>query len=383
MRFAIPFLALPLLLGCTGSHVDDSGIALQDSFRLDLLGPPQEAINSPYVTGAAFTVDVVANGYATQGWRLTSSDPTVIAVGGSLTSSLDFPVTALHPGHATLSVVDSSGKVLHAHDVDVDQPDRVELHSHGLMLGGLPDAQTQVSSVNIVTGGTATLLVRYFKGSQELWGNGAVTTSATGPISGRTIRSTFGDERDWIAIDANADGSAQVTLSVAGSELAAIPVSVVAYTTVTRVSLLAQSEGQAQDGQSLSIFARATDAQGQDVYGSNFAWYVEGATGSATSATGGGPSDTFSYVYKGSSSETVTASADDQTSNVTVHGDGGTVGSSATVACAIAGAPGSAAAGGAVGWGAGGAAAGVLALVVARRRRRAQPGQAMSLRQAK
>jgi hypothetical protein len=369
MRPALFLLVAPVMLACNGLG-NQNGVAMQDTFALDLFGPPQDAINTPYVAGAKFDVNVVANGVDTTGFRVTSSDPTVLRIDrvSSSTSSLDFPAIAAGVGHATLSIVDAKGNVVHSHDVDVDEPDGVELHSHGLMLGGLPDAQTKLSHVNVLESGTATLLVRYFKGSQELWGNGAVTASSVGAVDARTTRSSFGDARDWIEIDASQLGSGQVTLSVGGSAVAVVPVSVVDAGSVARVGMLAQSDSQAQDGQSLAVFARASNAQGDDVYGASFTWQINGAAIAPSATMGyGRPADLLTYQYKGSQSETVSASIDGDSSSLSVHGQGGTIGSSADVGCSVARGAGAAGGGGVFAL-----ALGAVVAAAARRRRAAR-----------
>ena len=365
MRASFAFLFVPLALACNTSVAlgPQNGVAMQDTFALDLFGPPTDAINTPYVAGAKFDVDLVATGVDTKGWTITSSDPGVLRVDAPASAqALDFPVTAVATGHTVLSIVDAKGTVVHTHDVDVDEPDTVELHSHGLMLAGLPDAQSKLSHVNVVDGGAATLLVRYFKGAQELWGNGAVTTSAAGSVVAKTTQSYLGDARDWIEIDAAGSGSAQVTLSVGGRAVAVVPVNVVGASDIARIDLLGQSDSQAQEGQSLYVFARATDAQNDDVYGASFSWEVDGSA-VASSPIVGVPADLLTYQFTSSKSEAVSAGVDGFTSSLSVHGKGGTVESTSDVACSVSRGPGGAGSTGALAL-----ALGAIAAAAARRR---------------
>lgn len=369
MRSTLFLLVAPVMLACNTNIGSQNGVAMQDTFALDLFGPPTDAINSPYVAGAKFDVDIVSTGVDTTGYRVTSSNQAVLRIDAPTSpSSLDFPAAAVGVGHATLSIVDAKGNVVHTHDVDVDEPDSVQLHSHGLMLAGLPDAQTQLSHVNVVDGGTAMLLVRYFKGSQELWGNGAVKIAATGPLDATTTASGFGDANDWIGISAYKTGGGQVTLTVGGSQLAVVPVDVVDQAAIAQVTLVAQGDSQAHTGDSLYVFARSTNAQGEDVYGGSYAWEINGV-GAETAGlkTGYGmPADLFTYKYDSSQNETVTALLGGFNSSVSVHGKGGSVDSTAAVACSVTRGPGNAGA-----WGGLGLA--IAAVVAAARRRRVTP----------
>jgi hypothetical protein len=356
--------AAPALGGC--SFEPAKGVGMQDSLTLDLFAPPVDELNTPYVAGAKFDVTISSNGYGSMsGWTVVSSDPSVIAVGAANPRQpQDFPVTAAGSGHATLSVLDASGKVLDSHPVDVDEPDSVQLHAHGLMMAGMDDSQTQVTHASVVEGGRATFLVRYFKGSQELWGNGAVQPAATGSVTVTTKESGFGDARDWIELDAAQAGSGQVSLGVGGQNVATVPVDVVGVDQVARVTLYPQSESGAKDGAQLYVFARALDAQGGDVWGGSFDWAAGGAAVTSGAGSLGGPTDLLAYTYEHAQSESVSATLGTYSSSATVHGNGATLDTSANVGCAVA-------RGAGTGGGAGGFALllGAAGVVAARRRR--------------
>jgi hypothetical protein len=329
----LALLSLPV-----GCNIDPGhSVAMQDSLELTVLGPAQEDLHTPYVTGSTFDITVAQTDYSssdTAGWSLKSSDPTVVSVAPS-SGGLNFPVTAVGTGHATLTVVDPSGKVLDSHDVEVAQPDNVQLAAHGPMVVGQSDSQAQVTQATVVQGGVATLLVRYFRGSQELYGNGAVTTTSTGSVTAMTTTSSFADARDWIEVDGGqVAGPGQVALAVGGSTVATIPALVVPASSITSVGTLAESDAHASDGQTLHVFARAFDAQGSDIYGASFQWQLGGAA--LGPAPGNQPSDVFAYQYKGGATEIVTTSLDGYTSSLPVHGAGGTVSSSEATGCSIA-----------------------------------------------
>jgi hypothetical protein len=347
-------------------------VAMQDSFEITLFSKAQDDLHTPYVAGAKFDIDVATTDYPdTTGWRLSSSDSRVLSVNGQ--SGMSFHVTATGVGQATLTVRDGAGNVMEQQDVAVDQPDGVQLAAHGLLLAGYSDDQAQVTQASVVQGGVATFLVRYFKGSQELYGNGAVTPASTGAVTATTTTSSFADARDWLEVDAGQEaGSGQVALAVGGQTVATIPAVVVPSTAIASVGTAVQSDINAQDGNSLLIFARAFDAQGTDVYGGSFEW-VAGGVAARPQAPGSGPSDVLSYTYKSGGAEIVTASIAGMSSSATVHGTivngvGGTVMSSQDTGCSVATAPGPASL-------APGGALAVVALAgaatAARRRRRA------------
>src|ERR1019366_5665534 len=185
---AVPALAA----GCTNTtHV----ASLQDNFTTDVfsafVGNPN-GLSTPYVQGSKFTITVQPGGNANAtGWVLKSSDPTVMTITTQSSTSGEWPVTATGAGHATLSVVDSSGKELDSEGIDVDVPTDVQLCAHGLLLSGFTDQQALVTSVRVVSGGTATFLVRYFDGSQELAGNNALKPMFSGLATAWAVPATF------------------------------------------------------------------------------------------------------------------------------------------------------------------------------------------------
>jgi hypothetical protein len=321
-----------LSLGCGGPP--GPSVAMQDSFEITLFHA-QEDLHTPYVVGAKFNITVATTGNTTTaGWTLSSSNPSVLSVGSS-TDSTDFPVTAVAPGQTTLSVLDASKKVLDTHVVEVAEPDSVQLAAHGLLLAGLSDSEAQVSHASVLEGGTATFLVRYYQGARELYGNGAVTPTSSGPVTATTTASSFADDRDWIALNAtNTAGSGQVALAVGGRTVTIVPVQVVASSTIARIGTIAQSESKASDGETLYVFGRAFDSQGVEVYGASYTWVAGGTT--VSGVAGPQPSDLLSYNYSSSASETVTATYSTFLTSTTVHGTGGTVGSTTAVDCSVA-----------------------------------------------
>ena len=117
------------LFGCSFSGAGSSGksVTMADAFDLDIFGPHEDDLHPPYVSGARFGISVLATGNQ-QGWTLSSSDPNVMRVTSSLVGGTA-TVTAGSPGHATLSVLDSTGALLDSHAVTVEVHHEIERHA--------------------------------------------------------------------------------------------------------------------------------------------------------------------------------------------------------------------------------------------------------------
>jgi hypothetical protein len=360
---ALPFLAS---LGCS---VNQNTASLQDNFATDVFASffgNQNALSTPYVQGSKFTITVQPGGKNTgTGWRLTSSDPTVMQIGVQTDpGSDDWPVVATGAGHATLTVTDSGGKVLDTEGIDVDVPTEVQLCAHGLLLAGYTDDQSAESSVRIVSGGTATFLARYFNGTTELFGNNAVTPTGSGVASATTAAANF-SVRDFVEVSASQMGTGNVSLAV-GQTTNQVSVEAVDPTSVASVALAPQSENKAQKGQIIYVFGRALDGQGNDLFGASFSWQVNGATLPSQQFYVGGPTDLLTYQYDSSQSESISDSLAGYSASTKVHGAPATTqeGTTENVGCSVARG---------VGMDGGAAGAGVLAagaVVLASRRRR-------------
>jgi MYXO-CTERM domain-containing protein len=359
--------SIATLAGCTANEQTAS---LQDEFGLDGIASAignQNGMSSPYVQGSKFTVTVQAGSKATaSGWKLQSSDPGVMQVGGmtsSSTTSQVYPVVATGAGTTTLTVTDANGKVLDSEDIEVDEASSYQLCDQGLLMSGASDDRSAVTQIHLLAGGTATFLVRYFNGTKELSGNNAlVPTGGTG-VTASTVATSF-SARDFLEVSALDAGTASVSLAV-GSTSNVVPITIVDDTAIHSVGLAAQTETGAKDGQSLYVFGRAFDVDGNEVFGGSFQWTAGGAAVSVPVYDDGKPSDVIVYQYDHTQAESVSASLDSQSASIQVHGSPSTTtaATSENVGCSVAngpGAPGSVAAGVLVG----------LALLASRRRNR-------------
>lgn len=326
-----------LAVGCS---VQNHTAGLQDdlgSFSLD----NSNVLHSPYVSGSRFSITVQAgNGATFDGWTLSSSAPGVMQVGTPDGSNAnEFSVQAVAPGHATLIVRDKNGNALDSADVNVDVPTSIQLCEQGLLFAGYPDDQAALSSAQIVVGGTATFMARYFAGGQELFGNNALTATNTAEALS-SVTSTSFSARDFLQVTGAAMGPTTVHVAAGGSTLD-LPVTVVEPSVVSSVALLGQSESGASDGNMLFVFARALDASGKDVYGSSFTWQA-GATTLPGYSNPNNPADLLAYEYHSSGTETISATVDALSAAATVHGSPSTTStdSSENTGCTVAHGPG-------------------------------------------
>ena len=357
---AVPALAA----GCTSStHV----ASLQDNFGTDVfaafVGNPN-GLSTPYVEGSKFTITVQPGGSAdSAGWVLKSSDPTVMTVTGPTNATQEWPVTAVGAGHATLTVVDANGKVLDSEGIDVDVPTNVELCAEGLLLTGFTDTQAQVSSIRVVSGGTATFLARYYNGTQELAGNNALKPTGSGIATATTVAANF-SVRDFLEVSATDMGSGSVTLGV-GSTDTPVSVEAVDPSAVATVGLFKQDDSHAKKGDTLYVYGRAGDGQGNDIFGGSFSWNVNGVPLPAHPMFIGGPTDLVTYQFDPGQVEVVGDGLGKLSASAQVQGAPATTAEASTenVGCSVA-------RGAGAGGGAGVAGVGLLAAAVALSRRR-------------
>jgi hypothetical protein len=351
LRAAVPLFAFAFAAALPGCNSGSKPVTMADSFDLDIFGPHVDDLHTPYVAGADFAITVSASdSQQTQnGWTLSSSNPNVLRVTSPLSGG-SANVQAANAGQATVSVLDATGKVIDSHPVTVEIPDQVNLYAEGQLLTGAPDSVAQVTAASIVSGGEATFLVRYFAQGTELYGSGALQSTATNGITTGSASESFATARDFlqVTVPANDGASGSVSLLIDDVSVGEVPITTVNASAVTQVSILSQSAAGASSGTSLTLYAHAVDATAADVYGASFDWSIVGQTdgGQPTQGFSSGPADLFFYNYDAAATETVIASYDGFSPSATVHGQGGSVGSTANVGCSIGVAPGTPSGGG-------------------------------------
>lgn len=314
-------------------------------------------LHTPYVLGTKVTLFARSNDDKEdlRGWTIGTSDAAVFRIDDAAVSS-DGRSLAVHgqavaEGTAQLQLLDRRGHAVGHGVAEVLAPDRIELDAHGSLILDRAD-EAPVSEVRVVANGTATYLVRYFRGARELHGNGVLTAQGAADVGVERRTSFLFENREWLTVHAPGAGTSVLQLGASGAPVRAVPVVVVPEAAIADVVVLTQGEASRHDGDWMVALAQAYDANGSRIFGVECTWNVNGVAQP-------GDGDLYRYRLKLGLSQMVQAQRGAHADTVMIHSDGGYVSSSNNVGCA---------AGGGGSLGAGVALAG-LGLVGRRRRR--------------
>jgi hypothetical protein len=325
--------------GCT--HV-----TMEDDIDLDLdwtplLGPSSD-LHSPYVEGASFGVWAESHNDHEKmvSWTIRSSDESVVVCtqviprdGNGAQIPADGEIhaqcTATQAGAAQLEVHDDSGSLVYAHGVEVKVPDRAAVLAHGPLLLGQPDASALTPSAQVLDGGTATFLIKWYAGDQLLSGHGVLQTSAPAGVDAKALTTSFLEDRDWLQVTAQGGGA--VALSANGHPVTTFPVVDVPASAIARLKISGQDESQAHKDQWLTCWAQAFDGPGASIYGAAFAWDVNGEAQA-------GIGDLYRYPYEPAEPKSLGATGPNGMSvSAMIHGGQGYVDSTNNIGCSIGG----------------------------------------------
>jgi hypothetical protein len=313
MLRTIALLSLTLLAGCQRHYFTDS-VDLELDFRP--IGLRGDALHSPYVIGSSF--DVFANPNdsddSREGWRIVSSDPSVLAI--EMMAPGTARANAVSDGEATLELYDAEDNLLHSEEIEVRAPASAELLWHGSLLVGATEDEARVDDARILTGGTATFLVRWRdEQGRRLSGNGALRASAQAGMETNVAQSFLFEDRDWLQLTTLEDGVYAVEVA-AGDQEAVTTFQVTTVSNIAGITLEGESEQGEEDGACLVVVAVGSDADGNPVYGVEYEWDVEG-----DSLPDYG--DVLHYTYDPNIPVTVGATFEDQHVETVVHSSGG------------------------------------------------------------
>ncbi|MDY0003616.1 MAG: hypothetical protein RBU30_20120 [Polyangia bacterium] len=321
-------LAILSLLGslscltALGCHIEPR-ITVEDDLTFQLFS---YELHTPYVVGSKVTIYVGRRGDdKVTGWSAESDNPSVFSI-DQIEPSYDgenFTIrcSALAPGESTLRVLNSSGKVATRRTITVKLPDRIDLIPAGLIkvTGDDSPAIEQGEPIKILEGGMVTFEVAYYQGDERLFGNGAlVAASADASLVPEVVQTYLFEKREWLRLSADATGLTEVGLMLGGVEVSRRTVEIVTEDQIASVEILAESSAGAKDEDILYLFARAYDADMNDLWGVRFAWALDGSAEQ-------GEGDLYYYYFLKDAERVVSASAGGHSDEVVVFMSGGHV----------------------------------------------------------
>lgn len=323
-------------------------------FDLRLSWRYDDRLHGPYVAGSSFTIYVydTTNDNDLDGWRLESQSPEVLEITEQYVDQDDLDGTdkskdesdvivakvhAAGEGTAILEVYDDRGEFVRATEIQVMQPDRLELRAAGPLFvnqAGEVIPSLVDSTPKLLSGGTATFLVEWFKGEQKL--NGAGTLSAAPgheAIDDLWPRQTFLDEdRDWLTVTM-AEGLTAADAVVTPIEFHAngmlvqtVDFSVVGPEAITAVEIRGESEADASEDELLVALAQAFDEDGESIWGVAFDWDIDGYQEP-------GEGDLFRYWFRKGAWSTLGAEYNGIRGEAQIQGTEGFVDSSNDIGC--------------------------------------------------
>jgi MYXO-CTERM domain-containing protein len=327
-------------------------IRLSDSidarFDLAITHPYDDQLSSPYVAGSEFRIYAYDSSEDNdlEGWTMVSLDPDVLelttieVVRDNLeegdkteTDIIQASAVAIGPGRAIIEVHDEDGEFVRATEVEVMQPDRIELSAAGPMFIERDDLAGNVDETpKIFANGTATFLVEWFAGEQRLSGAGSLDLLVQHPnVSNLWARQSFLDEdREWATVEFSSPESgnelATVTFLANGMPVQDVTFEIVQPDAIDHVELLAESTSGHKEGALLTVLAQALDVNGESIWGVAFDWDLDGVEES-------GEGDLFRYWFDPSVSSVLGASYGEHRGETTIAGDEGFVASSNNISC--------------------------------------------------
>lgn len=356
LRFtALTFVAISLA-GCQGVGLAD-GIDLELNF-FRLLGP-SDALHSPYVAGASFSVySIHVDPEDEVGWRIGTSDPAVIRVGDTIGDGAA-EVFAVAPGDVDLLLLDETGQEVHRAAVEVVQPDRAELLAHGPLLVRRPGLQPEsTDTITVLVGGAGTFLVEWYADGDQLRGNGALSATADEGAFAEPRQTFLFEDREWVTFTVDTPGPHEVQLFANGVLTRTLTVVGVAEDAIDRVELHGMDERGAERGDAMVVYAQAYAADDTPIYGVEYAWDVDGLPEE-------GLGDLYRYTFAPGRVHDLCARHEGLEATATIQSSGGFVDSTNRLGCSVSAV------------GAGGGALGlplIAAAVLVWRRRRARRG---------
>jgi hypothetical protein len=322
--------------------------SVDSHFDLLFTHPYDDQLNAPYVAGAQFRIFAydISEDNDLEGWTLVSTDPAVLELTNveiqrdnledgdkTETDIIAADAFATGPGTVVIEVRDEDGEFVRATEVEVMQPDRIDLHAAGPMFIERDDLAGNVDvTPKILANGVATFLVEWYAGEQRLSGVGTLGLTSEHPdVLDLWERQTFLDEdREWATVQfASPDSGnelATVSFLANGLPVQDVTFEIVQPEAIDRVELLGESTSGHKEGALLTVLAQAIDVNDESIWGVAFDWDLDGNQES-------GEGDLFRYWYEPSVSSVLGASYGEHRGETTIAGDEGFVASSNNISC--------------------------------------------------
>jgi hypothetical protein len=220
---------------------------------------------------------------------------------------------------------------VHRDSVSIEQPDHADLYAHGPLLIGSPE--DSVSSVQVLSGGSATFLVEYSHAGHRVYGNGVLGAAAPGNAVLAEPRTTFLlINREWLTVTAlaGATGEVAISLTANGSPVGSVLVHLASEADLSRIALSGQDESGAKKDEPMAVLLQGYDRNNQSIYGVEATFLLAGVM-----QTGSG--DLFRYSYDPRKPTMLLASHGDKQASAMLHTGSGYVTSTNVIGCQAAG----------------------------------------------
>jgi MYXO-CTERM domain-containing protein len=359
---AAPLRSIHLLLaGLTLASLTACGpkIRFSDSvdfeFDLRLSARYDDRLHSPYVAGSSFSIYVydATENNDLAGWRIESRNPEVLEIveqwidrddlddtdkSKSKSDLIVAKVFAASEGTAILEVYDDNDDFVRATEVEIFQPDRLVLRAAGPLFINRPGSKEIPNLIDstpmVLSGGTATFLVEWFKGDRQLSGAGTLELASEHDaiVNLWPRRTLLNEDRDWMTVTTASGVSVAdavltpIEVHANGQLVEVVDFSVVGPETISYVTLSGESEAKAKDDQLLVVLAQAFDSDDESIWGVGFDWDLDGYDEP-------GEGDLFRYWFRRGAWNTLGAEYNGIRAETEIQGVEGFVGSSNNIAC--------------------------------------------------
>lgn len=319
----LALLAPVLLAGCQEDvHFADSMDLVFDFGPLGTFGE----LHTPYVRGAGMRLRVdLRPALDPADFTLEVSDPDAFVCEITETQRSREPeelngwylsCDALAEAELDLFVVDDEGEVLGGELIDIRVPDGFELHAAAPMfLSSTTDADSLTHTPQVLAGGTATFEVRWFSGSERLYGNDVLDSDSVEGLE--TVHDTtyLFEDREWIQLTPAEPGTLTVPLYADAAAVDSFELVVVDESAIDHVELHGEDESLAEEEDPLVVVAQAYDAADAPIYGVAFSWLHDGELED-------GLGDLYRYSYDPDYEADLEAWHGELGNAVTIHGEG-------------------------------------------------------------